>query len=662
MAIHLCVMLAATAALPIGIPSGWTKPPAAGEAVWLIGLFTVSVGLPFFAVAANGPLLQAWFARSDHPRAGNPYFLYAASNVGSFAALIAYPLVIEPALSLKGQSWGWYAGFLALAAAIAACGLAVGAGSVESRAAAPRAEPRPALWPQRAAWVAYAFVPSALLVSVTAHISTDVAAAPLLWVVPLALFLLTFALAFRDKALVSSDTLALAQVWGTALALMNLRAWWGLPASLALHLGLFFVSAMLCHTALYRRRPAPARLTEFYVCISLGGVLGGTACGLVAPHVFSRILEYPLLLGAALFCRPGFFAGERRAWLAAAGKVGLICGGAAALGYAGLSTVLSYDRASFLVVAALSAALMVVWRVPRQAAAVALAATLAACFLGLPDQGETFRSFFGVHKVFPTRDGRFMTLAHGTTTHGAMRIMNDDGTPALGRPEPTTYYTPDGAIGTSVSSVRQARAEGLGSVAVVGLGAGALACDAVPGEAWTFFELDSEVLRIASDQRFFRYLSECAPSAPVLLGDARLTLAGEPGGKGLIVVDAFSSDAIPAHLITRQAVGMYLSKLDARGVLVIHISNRHLELRNIVARVGAEHGLVTYVLTDMGNEPVEKRFRTPAIVAVLARDPAHLGTLTSDPRARRVEPDMARRPWSDDFSNVVEAIVDNARH
>jgi hypothetical protein len=564
--LHLGLMLGAALSLPIAIPAGWTSAPADGEAFWLLGLFAASVGLPFFALAANGPLLQAWFSRSGHP----------------------------------------------------------------------------------------------VLVAVTAHISTDVAAAPLLWVVPLALFLLTFVLAFRDKALVGPAMLARLQVWGTALALMTAIASVPLALGLALHLALFFVNAMLCHGALYRRRPAAARLTEFYVCMSLGGVLGGIACALLAPQLFSRVLEYPMLLVAALFCRPGFFGADARAWVKDAGRAALVCMIVVAAVAAAAGALLPADSVGFVLMAILAALLMAAWRTPPQVAPTALAALIVAVAVGGLN-GESVRSFFGVHKLTRTGDGRFLTLSHGTTIHGAIRIANNDGTAVAGRPEPTTYYTYEGAIGSAIASVRQARGGRLGSVAAIGLGAGSLACHVAAGENWSFFEIDRAVLRIASEPSRFRFLSECAPDVPVRLGDARITLAGEPGGKALIVLDAFSSDAIPAHLLTREAIGLYLSKLDRDGVLVVNISNRHLDLTRILARAAAEHGLVTHVMRETADEPTERRFRARAIVAALARDPAHLGAIAQDPAWQRVSPDMARRPWTDDFSDILQAILDKQR-
>ncbi|WP_053221147.1 fused MFS/spermidine synthase [Methylobacterium indicum] len=661
LAVHLGLMLVAALALPIGLPAGFDRPPGENEALWLVGLFTTAVGLPFFALSANGPLLQAWFARSGHPRAGDPYFLYAASNVGSFAALLAYPLLIEPLLTLRVQAEAWVAGFAVLGLLILASGLASGAVLPASPGtpAPALASPAPG-WPRRWAWIGFAFVPSALLVSVTAHISTDVAAAPLLWVAPLALFLLTFVIAFRDGMGRPGPALLRLQVWGTALALASFVVGVGLWGGLALHLGLFFVSALIGHATLYHLRPASDRLTEFYVCVSLGGVLGGIACGLVAPLVFSRVVEYPLLIVAALACRPGFAAGGR-ASLVRAAQGGLAAMAAAALmvlagwslGVSALPQLLALAGAGLLAAS---------WRDPQRLAVAALLALVAGLSVMRADAAVSMRSFFGIHRIAETPDGTMRLLMHGTTIHGAMRLVNPDGTAPDGPPEPLVYYTPEGPLGTAIRSVRAARGGSLGAVAVVGLGTGSLACHRVGDEAWRFYEIDPAVARIARDPEKFRFLSACGPDMPVVLGDARLTLAEAPGGEnpggfGLLMIDAFSSDAIPAHLLTREALALYLAKLSPTGVLAMHITNRHLDLGRIVARVGAEFGLSTFVAREaFAFDPV--RFRAAGTVAVLARDPAHLGTLAADPAWERIAPDRARRPWTDDFSNILQAMAD----
>jgi hypothetical protein len=658
--VHLGVMACAFLVLPVSVAAGWGKPPVSGEAVWLLGLFLASVGLPFFAIAGNGPLLQAWFARSDHPLAKSPYFLYAASNIGSFAALVSYPLAIEPFLPLKDQSHWWTIGFLGVAALVAGCAIVAGRGAAGQRALVASPSPAEAIsptWQDRAAWVGLSFIPSGLLVAVTAHISTDVAAAPLLWVVPLALFLLTFVLAFRDRPLFAEPGLRRLQVWGTALIIITLGPAPSLSLALTLHLGVFFVSALVCHGTLYAKRPPASRLTEFYLWMSLGGVLGGIFCGLLAPYVFSTVVEYPLLLIAALLGCKTVAEGGWRAWAKDGGRTALACLAALAVIFV-LGQVMAPTRVvTILLTAAFAAVMMSAWRVPQRVVPVAIAAVLTGTVLKVDGPAEDVRSFFGVLKLRPSKDGHFLTLDHGTTLHGAMRLKNDDGTPAEGRPEPTTYYAFEGAIGSAIASVRAAQGGLLSKVAAVGLGSGSLSCHVQPGESWTFFEIDPAVVRIAREGRF-RFMRDCAPDVPVVLGDARLTLADQPAGNALIVIDAFSSDAIPTHLITKEAIALYLSRLSPDGAVVFHISNRHLDLRRILARAAAEHGLVAYMKFHKTEEPLERRYRTSSLVMALAREPSHLGRIAGPNGWRRIEPDMSRRPWTDDFSNILEAVID----
>lgn len=650
--VHLAVLVLAFAALPIAMAEGWGRPPADGEAVWLIGVFFASVGLPFFAVSANGPLLQAWYAASGRPGAENPYFLYAASNLGSFGALIAYPLVIEPFATLHEQSLLWTGGFIALACLIGACGALSRGGAAPSPASQADAG-APRAW---IAWIGFAFVPSGLLVAVTAHISTDVAAMPLLWVAPLALYLLTFVLAFRTKPAVRPEVLACAQIVFTALALVGLAMRWPMWLALPLDLALLFTVAMSAHVAIYTRRPAASDLTRFYLFMSLGGVLGGAFAALAAPRLFANVAEYPILILLGLFCIPTLgFARDRLK-----GAVGAACAAVliAAVGVGAVATgMLPGAAAAVLFPLALGGLAAAHWRRPEQAVPPLFAAAALACGIVFPGEGaETVRSFFGVHKLSETGDGRFLTLMHGTTVHGATRLRNEDGSAYLGPPEPIAYYTREGALGSAISSIREARGGSLPRWAAIGLGAGGLACHRGPAENLTYFEIDEAVIRIARDSGRFRFLSSCAPDARIVLGDARLTIADEKDRFSLIVVDAFSSDAIPAHLITREALALYLSKLDDRGAILLHVTNRHLDLAQILARAGAELGLKAYLKRETAVEPLERRFRAPSTAVVLARDARDVGALAME--WEEVRPDMARRAWSDDFSNILEAIRD----
>lgn len=651
--VHLGVLAAAALTLPIGITEVLGMPPTSGIAIWLIALFALSIGLPFAALSASAPLLQSWFAASGHPQAGNPYVLYAASNLGSFAALIAYPIVIEPMLPLKVQTLLWSMGFGVLAVLIAVASLFAARrpnfGAMEIAADAVSAH-------DRLAWMALAAIPAGLVIAVTSYITTDVAAAPFLWVVPLAIYLLTFVAVFRERAWISAATVArLVPILVAPLSIGLLgsgdKLLW--VAMIGANLVAFLLLALLCHGELYRRRPAPARLTEFYLWVSLGGVLGGIFAALVAPYIFNRIYEYPILLLAGLLVLPGMFAGGPRRFLTEAGPI-------LALSVLAIAAQLVLDirlseaaKLPFQVVLVALVAVMLLQR-HRPARFFALA-VLTFVVTGLWQPGfnrvETLRSFFGVHQVVETADNRHRLLYHGTTLHGATRIGG-----ATSMPDPLTYYYFGGPIAESIEAVRGAYGR-LDRLAVVGLGAGSLACHRLDNEQWTFFEIDPDVVRIARDPRFFSFISSCAPGLPVVLGDARLTLAASPQRFDLIVLDAFASDVIPVHLLTREAIAGYLARLAPHGALVLHISNRHMELARVVAALAAAEGLVSYVKVDLRPDSVPEDFKMSTMVAALARNDADLGGLPRRPGWQKIEPDPRVAAWTDDYSDIFGAIV-----
>ncbi len=655
--VHLALLALAALVLPIGIAAGFAEPPQSGLYGWVFALFAASVGLPFVALAASAPLLQSWFAASGHPHAENPYVLYAASNLGSFAALIAYPIVIEPWLPLGAQSAAWSAGFAVLALMVAAAAILV-ARSHGGTAPAPVVARGSAVTRRdRARWTLLAAIPSGLCVGVTAYITTDVASAPLLWVIPLALYLLTFVAVFRERPWFSHELVVrLVPIVVAPLAVSVMggdKEYWF--ATILLNLFAFFLLTLMCHGELYRARPEPARLTEFYLWTSFGGVVGGVFSGLIAPQIFNSTYEYPLLLAAAFLAMPGTFAGGARAfaravapWLALAAVVAAV-----ALWFdVRVPTEAGWlFRISLIVLAA-----VMLWQRNRPAPFFGLMVlVLILSELWRPGQKriESARSFYGVHVVTETANREFRLLVHGTTIHGAERVRNPDGSAATGRPEPLTYYHFGGAIAEAVAARRKAGS--LHSIAAVGLGSGSLACHQQGGERWHFFEIDPEVARIARDPKLFRFLSDCAPDIPITLGDARLTLAASKETFDLIVLDAFSSDSIPVHLLTREAFAGYLSRLSPNGTITVHISNRHMELARVVAAVGAQHGLVTYVKKDERSTDFSKTFRANALVAVLARNEADLGPLPSE--WRRVNPDPRVPAWTDDYSDVLRAIL-----
>jgi hypothetical protein len=661
-ALHLALLVIAALTLPLAIASGWGAPPASGATFWLLGLFTVSIGLPFFALSANNPLLQAWFVKTGHRDAGNPYFLYAASNIGSFLALLSYPAILEPALPLRAHTTLWSFGFWALIGLIAWCGYftlrapahaAVANENIAEPAAAPT-------WREIGRWVFLAAVPSGLLVAVTAHLSTDVAAAPLLWVVPLSLYLITWVIVFQTRPWLSHrwilrlEPLAIVGL----VAVAALAADQNLLLTLSVHLVAFFLITMACHGELARSRPHPRYLTGFYLALSAGGMIGGVFAGLLAPNLFAWIAEYPILIVLAILCRPlagaGWARGERAFWIVALVAAAALAMPRLAFGWTpndALSPTIAWA------IVALAAAALVLVPDPRKFAfAIAVALALTQLYPFEAGRFETLRSFFGVHKIRETADGRYRVLMHGTTIHGAQKLREENGQPVQGRPEPLTYYHSESPMAEAVAAIR-ARKGGPIRVAAIGLGTGSLACHREPGEAWRFFEIDPHVITIARDPKRFSFLTACAPDIPIVLGDARLTLANDDGGPyDLIIVDAFSSDSIPVHLLTKEAVAIYRQKLAPDGAVAMHVSNRHLELASVAVGIAAENGLKTWVNLDEDNEDREDEYKFSSSVAIAAARPEDIGALAESESWELTEPEAGQRTWTDDYSNIIGAI------
>ncbi len=662
-AVHLALLVIALLTLPLSIASGWGTPPSSGYAFWLLGLFAVSIGLPFFALAANNPLLQAWFVRTGHPSGPDPYFLYASSNIGSFLALLSYPVLLEPMFTLRTQNLIWTGGYGLLILLIAACSMlllrspakaVVETTSDDSDAPAPT-------WVLRARWIFLAAVPSGLLIAVTAHISTDVAAAPLLWVLPLSLYLLTWVLVFQSRPLLPHKWMLMLQT--LAIAGVTLLLAVGGEQNLLLTLGghqlCFFVIAMACHGELARTRPAARYLTGFYVALSFGGMVGGLFAGLIAPYTFSWIAEYPILIALAVLCRPsgGDMPPRWSRWywpLLGAVAIALI-----APSYTN-GKVFTWidDRRVYVIgavaVAALILAVLLKANRYKLAGAVVLALVLIRVYPADDGRVETVRSFFGVHKIVMTPRGQYHVLMHGTTIHGAEKVQNDDGTPVTGRPEPISYYHKDGGIGQAITAIRE-RKGGPIRVAVIGLGAGTLTCASEPGENWKFFEIDQSMVDTARDPKYFTFIKNCEPDLQPVMGDARLTFAKEPDGiYDLIIVDAYSSDAIPIHLATEEAMEIYKNKLAPQGAVVMHVSNRHLELASVVVGIADANDLKSWVYSEDSGRDNEYIFATSVVVS--AREEADVGKLASSEQWALTEADETQRVWTDDYSNVLGAV------
>jgi len=654
-AVHLSLMVGAALMLPLSVAKGWGNPPASGTALWLLGLFTISIGLPFFALAANNPLLQIWFVRTGHRESNDPYFLYAASNVGSFLALLSYPLLLEPAFSLHTQRWLWSGGFVVLVLLIAGCAARMLCSETLPEHLTETAVAKPS-WLRIGRWVLLAAVPSGLLVAVTAHISADLTSAPLFWVMPLSLYLLTWVLVFQRKPTFSHQLVLLLQpfavAWIAALLYLGNRV--PVLPGLAGHLLAFFIVAMSCHGELARNRPAPADLTSFYVSLSFGGMLGGLFAGLLAPYIFSWIAEYPILITLAVLCRPKTSSRqtERLFWLTTVGLAAALIVSGYVLANLPNVTARQLDI-SVLGLAALSILIM---RDARKSAVVVVLA-LTTIHLSQTREGHTdsMRSFFGVHRIYETADKRFRILEHGSTIHGAQQLVADDGKPWVGQPRLLTYYYDGGAIAAAIDAIRASKAAPL-RVAVIGLGAGALACRIAPEETWRFFEIDPIVIEIARDPNRFSFVSKCAPDLPITLGDARLTMSAEQAGfYDLIIVDAYSSDAIPVHLATREAMAIYKSKLASHGAVVMHISNRHLELKSVVVNIAAANGMQSWAWNDPLFGINLGQMMYPSEVVVSAEQPEDIGSIAKSDRWTLTAPDTSKRVWTDNYSNIVGA-------
>lgn len=647
--VHAGLYGVAALSLPLAVNTTLGEAPASGQEFWLAGVFLLSVGLPFFAVSANGPLLQTWFSKSSHPTASDPYYLYRASNLGSFASLILYPIAIEPLMTLNAQTQSWAVGFGVLGLMLGACAALVAVNPSIVQKGAAKEEPVAAPTARTIlGWIALSFIPSAMLVAITAYLSTDVAAAPFLWVVPLAIYLASFVVVFRDPPPIR---MSLLEMMLPLLALFPARGmvlpFDSLGVALSINLAFLLLVTFVCHGRLYTQRPAAQHLTSFYLWMSFGGVLGGAFCGLAAPALFNRLTEYPLLVLASLMVLPAVLNASFRQLAA---QIGPWVVAALALGF-----VVATNRDTFtlpvlsVIFTGLVVAGILSFRVPLTAVGIAVAIVILGAFGIKEEQSE--RSFFGVHRIFNSDDGQYRKLAHGTTIHGSILIRNKDGAPLPARPEATTYYHPKGAMAGALRTI-QNRDASPRHFAVVGLGTGAVVCNGRAQDRWTYFEIDPTVARIAADAAKFRYLSACAPDTDIVLGDARLTLAKSALRYDALIVDAFSSNAIPVHLLTREAVAMYLDRVAADGLVVLHISNRHMELESVLGAIARDLGVESrrkFHLVPAGEEAISSSH-----VVALSRDPKALAAL--DAEGWQPIKDRGTRVWTDDYSNIIGAI------
>jgi hypothetical protein len=679
-------VLAIAAILPIAIDTSSVPTSENNPVWWLLGRLLLGVGLPFFVVSSNAPVLQMWFSRTGHASAKDPYFLYGASNLGSMLALLGYPVLVEPVLVLGDQSWAWAGGYALLFVLASGCAVGMWRASRKAadRAAAEAADGAAAVSTspasevltvgRRLRWVALAFVPSSLMLGVTTHITAEIAPVPLLWVVPLALYLFTFVLVFARQPLIPLDLVLKVFPFLVAptlvMTVQGIQSGGALP--IPVHLAAFFVTAMACHGIMAKDRPSTRHLTQFYLLMSIGGVLGGLFNAIVGPLAFDTLVEYPLVMVLACFLAVPL--GRRQGRLmprlldfglpVLAGTLAIVLLTALwSIKVEGGGRLWEAKGARFLSVAVTAGLCLVLVKRPLRFAlgcgAVVLASVL---WFRVYSEDVLYRSrnFYGVKSVKTDDEGHFRQFVHGSTVHGIQEM----------HPQtchiPRAYFHPNGPIGDVFRAFngrltqRQAgprlpRSRGA-RVAILGLGVGSMASSlyAFPDQQFVFYEIDPEVERVARDADLFTFLADCPASCKVVLGDARLTLADAPEAHyQMIILDVFSSDAVPTHLLTREALQIYLSKLDLGGMLVLHVSNRYLDFGPLLGNLAKDAGLLCLARRDdVVTEQAKKDGCYPSEYVVMAREKRDVERLVWNPDWSEVSTRPGLGVWTDQYTNI----------
>ena len=648
--IHIVAFALAALWLPIGLLDR-TLPADVSPAVWAPWFLFGSIGPLFFIVSAQAPLMQRWYALES--ARGEPWALYAASNLGSFAGLLSYPLLVEPFLTLRQQSLLWTGGYALLVLLVGFCALTIPAHAVEVRHRPTTPAP-----PLRRVllWMALAAVPSGLMLSTTTHLTTDIVAVPMLWVVPLGLYLLSFVIAFADRRGLADGITRVAPIilligGGFAFSEGATQPLFNATIGLAVLL----VAAIALHTALYRLRPAPERLTAFYLAMSAGGVIGGIFCAILAPLLYDWAYEHPILmLAAALLVRqrPLF-----RLTLPAAAGWALLAA-AFVLSWLGDMKALDWVDKSWAAIFSVSIALLALLFIGRRLQFALAFLALMLSYGGWQKlhqsrEGLRTRSYFGIYTVNMRRFPPAHILTHGTTLHGVQSTL--PGEAFL----PTSYYAPGSGVGHALASAPALYGPNA-RIGVVGLGAGTLTCYAKPGESWRVFEIDPAIVRIA--RRDFTFLRGCAPQAEIVVGDARISLSRQPPRSlDILAVDAFSSDAVPMHLLTREAIAGYRRVLAPNGLLLVHISNRYLNLAPVLAAAADKDGWAAAGFVYQPSIEEVAHNMSVSIWIAMSPDPAALARLeaASGPDKIHWKP-LKPRPgfagWTDDHASILPVL------
>lgn len=664
--LHFVILLSAVTVLPITISKAWVPPTEHNPIPWVLMLLITTLGLPFFVLSTHAPMLQKWFSHSDHPSAADPYFLYAASNLGSVIALLSYPTLVEPNLTLQHQARLWTGGYVLVAVLILGCALALRrspAVKLAPVAVPPRSEPRAGVnsdvptWRQKILWLLWSFVPSSLLLGVTTYLTTNITPFPLFWIIPLTIYLLTFVVAFAQKQALPQSVLGRMLPFSVLMLVLTVLLRISQPFWLLflVHLLNFLVISLVCHTHIAKSRPPTAFLTNFFLWISIGGVLGGFLNALIAPVIFTADLEYKLVLILACLVQPAAeLAGPERYRRQLDFALPLTLGVMtfallwAQKGFQPLS-----GMAGLIVLFGLPVVLCFSFRrYPRRFGLGILTLLLAHFYAIGGNEGvlHSERTFYGLHRVVMDDENNRVMLFHGNIKHGQQSTLPES------RGVPLAYYYPSGPIGQVFATLSRENFQS--PVALVGLGAGALACYGQPRQPFDFYEIDPAIKAIAENPRFFTYLRDCPPQVRVILGDARFSLEKAPANYyGLIILDAFSADAIPVHLLTREAVGLYLDKLTSGGLLAFHISNAFLNLEPVLCALARELELACLTQGDgVVSEDEKVVGKITSHWTVMGRRAEDLKALAEDPRWKFVSEQNNAPVWTDDFSNVLGTV------
>lgn len=653
--LHSLILLVSCLYLPLSFIGNLGSPSeGSNPALWLFAYLLTAIGLPVFLISTTSPLLQKWFTRTSHASANDPYFLFAVSNGGSLLALLSYPLFLEPAFTLSRQNRIWVVMYVAFLVLSVGCVLVLWKSSRSEKVdPAPRDDvTAPISLKRRLYWILLAFIPSSLLFGVTTYITTEIAPTPLLWTIPLALYLVTFILAFAGRNLLP-DHLASYALGGLALLLtlvLAVSATEPTAAIVLLHLCFFFVAATVCHNKLAGDRPDATRLAEFYLCVAIGGMFGGLFNTLIAPTTFNTIIEYPLVI--VLACLIGRLdnseedsSSDRLFDFILPAGIGLLTVGLALL-------VDQYDVSTAVGIGIVFGIPLVIVNHRFRSRPVRFALAIGAVMLGSIVYSETQertlhveRNFFGTLSVRVDPASATRLLYHGNTIHGRQFIEPNR------QREPLSYFHRDGPLGQIFEAFNSNAFSR--NVAIVGLGTGSMACYAQPEQHWTFYEINPAVISVAQNTEYFTYLEKCAVGpTQIVLGDARLQLQNAPDQHfGLIVLDAFNSDAIPVHLMTHEAITLYTSKLAIGGMLAFHISNRSLQLETVLANLAKRNKAMIVSFADGEHNPVSGK--DPSEWVVMAQHSPAFDALAQSPRWRWLEGRSESHAWTDDFSNIL---------